>query len=34
MNAGLPHFDSLMQTVDWNAQHMTAEAMMNLLRKS
>ena len=33
MNAGLPHTESLMQAVDWNARHMTAEAMTNLLRK-
>ena len=33
MNAGLPHTESLMQAVDWNARHMTAEAMTNLLKK-
>lgn len=34
LNAGLPHTESLMQAVDWNAKHMTAEAMTSGLRKS
>ena len=33
MNDALPHSESLMQAVDWNARHMTAEAMTNLLKK-
>ena len=33
MNADLPHAESLMQAVDWNAQHMTAEAILSTLRK-
>ena len=33
LNAALPHQESLMQAVDWNAEHMTAEAMTNLLKK-
>jgi enoyl-CoA hydratase len=33
LNAALPHQESLMQAVDWNAEHMTAEALTNLLKK-
>lgn len=33
LNAALPHTESLMQAVDWNAEHMTADAMTALLRK-
>lgn len=33
MNAALPHAESLMQAVDWNAEHMTAETMMSGLRR-
>ena len=33
LNDALPHQESLMQAVDWNARHMTAEAMTNLLKK-
>ncbi|WP_407569705.1 enoyl-CoA hydratase-related protein [Deinococcus altitudinis] len=33
LNAALPHRESLMQAVDWNAEHMTAEAMTSLLKK-
>ena len=33
LNAALPHHESLMQAVDWNAEHMTADAITALLRK-
>ncbi len=28
LNAGLPHAEGLMQAVDWNAEHLTAETML------
>lgn len=31
---GLPHAHSLAAAVDWNAQHMTADAMLSALKKS
>ncbi|GGJ84222.1 enoyl-CoA hydratase-related protein [Deinococcus aquiradiocola] len=33
LNAALPHHESLMQAVDWNAEHMTADAITALLRR-
>jgi enoyl-CoA hydratase len=33
MNTALPHTESMMQAVDWNAEHMTVDAMMAGLRK-
>lgn len=31
---GLPHAESLAAAVDWNARHMTAEAMLSALKKA
>ncbi len=33
LNDALPHTESMMQAVDWNAEHMTAEAMLSMVRK-
>ncbi len=33
MNDALPHRESLLQAVDWNAEHMTAEGLTAALRK-
>ncbi|MFC4452579.1 enoyl-CoA hydratase-related protein [Deinococcus sonorensis] len=33
LNAELPHQDSLMMAVDWNADHMTPEALASVLKR-
>ena len=33
LNAGLPHQESMMQAVDWNAEHMSAEVLLAALRR-
>ena len=33
LNAGLPHLGGMMQAVDWNAEHMSAEVLLAALKR-